>query len=191
MIVNKFKTPLLLASLLFAALVPARAADAGRVYDQLAGLGDIPAAVSVSTPTAAEDLSRYQKPPCVPSQALLPGKALAPVVSDARRERAIEDLLSKIAACRQLPYDNDGIVHTDPHPGLPKKPAGYYKEYTLIVPGRNTGAGPEPVLIGGVTYMSGPVLSQRGPERLMIGGGREVFYTPDHYTTFVHLSIVR
>ena len=56
---------------------------------------------------------------------------------------------------------------------------------------RPTGAGPEPVLIGGVTYMTGSVLSPRGPERLMIGGHREVYYTPDHYTTFINLGIAR
>ena len=105
--------------------------------------------------------------------------------------RAIDDLLAKIAVCSPLPYANDGVVHTDPHNGLPRKPAGYYKEYTLIVPNRPTGSGPEPVLIGGQTYMTGPVLSFRGPERLMIGGNRADYYTPDHYTTFVYLAIVR
>jgi guanyl-specific ribonuclease Sa len=39
--------------------------------------------------------------------------------------------------------------------------------------------------------MTGPVLSARGPERLMIGDNREVYYTPDHYATFVYLTIVR
>jgi guanyl-specific ribonuclease Sa len=39
--------------------------------------------------------------------------------------------------------------------------------------------------------MTGPVLSARGPERLMIGNHSEVYYTPDHYTTFVNLAIVR
>jgi ribonuclease T1 len=139
----------------------------------------------------AEDDRGYEKPPCVPSLALLPGKAFFPTVSDERRVRAINDLLAKIAVCKPMPYDNDGNVHSKPHQGLPHKPAGYYLEYTLIVPGRPTGSKPEPVVIGGQTYMAGPVQSFRGAERLMIGGGREIYYTPDHYQTFIGLSILR
>jgi guanyl-specific ribonuclease Sa len=191
------KLSLLLSALFLTGSAPAFSAPAAAsktpAYDLISGLGALPAqAVVLSTPAATEDGGvKYDKPPCVPSQALLPGRAFRPVVSDERRVRAIDDLLAKIAVCTPLPYDNDGVVHTDPHNGLPRKPAGYYKEYTLIVPNRPTGSGPEPVLIGGQTYMTGPVLSFRGPERLMIGDGREVYYTPDHYTTFVYLAIVR
>jgi len=189
---RKIKLPLLL-SLLLAGLPPVFAAPKAPAYDLLSDLINVQLGeISVSTPAAVEDGSlKFLKPACVPSQALLPGKTFNPVVSDARRVKAIDDLLARIAVCKPMPYDNDGVVHTDPHNGLPRKPAGYYKEYTLIVPGHNTGAGPEPVVIGGVTYMTGPVLSARGPERLMIGDNREVFYTPDHYKTFVYLAIVR
>ncbi len=194
---KRTKLWLLLPVLLSAWLAPASAQRVPEreslAYDLLSDL--VPAqteALFVSTPSFSEAApARYENPPCVPHAALQPGRAFAPAVSDARRERAIEDLLSKIAVCAHMPYNNDGNVHSKPHPGLPARPAGYYLEYTLIVPGRNTGAGPEPVLIGGTTYMAGPVLSPRGPERLMIGGGREVYYTPDHYTTFIRLDIVR
>jgi ribonuclease T1 len=193
---RNLKLPLLISAL-FLAWAPGAFAGQAAVeakkpaYDFLSELTAVPAAeIAVSSPSAA-DPARFSKPPCVPSQALTPGRSFNPVVSDARRERAIDDLLAKIAACRNMPYDNDGVVHTDPHNGLPRKPAGYYKEYTLIVPGRASGAKPEAVVIGGVTYMTGPVLSARGPERLMIGDNREVYYTPDHYTTFVYLAIVR
>ena len=189
---------MLLSALLLAGLPPVFAAppvvdSRFPVYDLLSDLVPVPAGeIVLSTPAAAEaDLRGYDKPPCEPSQALVPGKAFSPVVSDARRVRAIDDLLAKIAVCRPMPYDNDGNVHSKPHAGLPARPAGYYLEYTLMVPGRNTGAKPEAVVIGGVTYMTGAVLSARGPERLMIGGGREVYYTPDHYSTFIYLAIVR
>ena len=189
---RKLKLPLLLSALFLAGLPPVFAAPKDQVYDFLSGLVPGPAAqVTVSTPAAVEADPKFLKPACVPSQALAPGKTFNPVVSDARRLQAIDDLLAKIAVCKPLPYDNDGVVHTDAHNGLPVKPAGYYREYTLIVPDRPTGSKPEPVVIGGNTYMTGPVLSPRGPERLMIGNSREVYYTPDHYGTFVYLSIVR
>jgi len=181
------------SALLLSGLGPLFAASKTPAYDFLSDLAYVPAGlVFLSTPTAAEaDFGRYENPPCKPSSAILPGKTFEPKVSDARRERAIKDLLAKIAVCERMPYDNDGNVHSKPHAGLPDKPAGYYLEYTLIVPNRPTGAKPEPVLIGGVTYMTGAVLSPRGPERLMIGDHREVYYTPDHYTTFIQLEIVR
>jgi guanyl-specific ribonuclease Sa len=195
---RKLTLPLMLSSLLLSGLLPVfaapPAADAKpRAYDLLSELGDVPAAeITLSSPVvAAADPRAYEKPPCKPSQALLPGRGFAPKVSDARRERAISDLLARIAVCKPMPYNNDGNVHSKPHEGLPKKPSGYYLEYTLIVPDRPTGSGPEAVQIGGETYYTGPVLSFRGSERLMIGGGREVFYTPDHYDTFVRLDIVR
>lgn len=182
-----------LHALLLWLLLPAGTVSAAPAYDYLADLTAAPVfEVPVSTPApAVEDDKQYENPPCIPHAALQPGRGFSPVVSDARRERAIKDLLAKIAVCSPMPYGNDGNVHSKPRPGLPKKPAGYYLEYTLIVPGRPTGAGPEPVLIGGVTYTAGPVLSARGAERLLIGGGREVYYTPDHYSTFVYLAIVR
>lgn len=192
---KKINFPILLSALWLSAL-PLTAADTSKpAYDYLAVLADQPVLdVAVPAPapeSAAEETKGYENPPCVPSKELLPGKGFAPVVSDERRLRAIEDLLAKIAVCKPMPYDNDGNVHSKPHPGLPAKPAGYYLEYTLIVPGRPTGSGPEPVVIGGNTYMAGPVQTFRGAERIMIGNHREVFYTPDHYKTFIRLSIAR
>ena len=193
LIMRKLNLPFLLSALLLAGLPPVFAAPKAQVYDYLATLTSVPEIeVVLPTPALVEVGSdRFLKPPCVPSQALVPGKTFNPVVSDVRRVQAIDDLLARLAVCKPMPYDNDGVVHTTPHNGLPKKPDGYYKEYTLIVPNRPTGSKPEPVMIGGNTYMTGPVLSFRGPERLMIGDNREVYYTPDHYTTFVYLAIVR
>ena len=195
---KKLKFSLLLSALLLAGLPPVFAATADAdskslVYDLLSGLASVPAGEIVfPAPAAVEAIPlRFEKPTCVPSQALVPGKNFMPVVSDARRVQVIDDLLAKIAVCKPLPYNNDGIIHSQSHNGLPVKPSGYYLEYTLIVPDRPTGSKPEPVVIGGQTYMTGPVQSLRGPERLMIGNGREVYYTPDHYANFIYLAIVR
>jgi len=190
---RKINFPILLSALFLAGLPPVFAAPKAPAYDYLSGLASLPAfEIAVSTPAAVEEGSdRFVKPPCLTSPALAPGKGFKPLVSDARRIQAIDDLLAKIAVCKTLPYDNDGIVHSQSHNGLPVKPSGYYLEYTLIVPNRPTGSKPEPVVIGGQTYMTGAVLSFRGPERLMIGNHSEVYYTPDHYSTFIHLDIVR
>jgi guanyl-specific ribonuclease Sa len=128
---------------------------------------------------------------CTPSAALVPGSDLSPKIEDPVRVTAITELLAKIAACKPLPFAHDGITNTNTEGGMPPQPAGYYKEYTLMVPGRNTGDGPVPVVIGGKTYMTGNMLSARGPERLLIGGGRDIYYTPDHYKSFINLTIVR
>lgn len=128
---------------------------------------------------------------CTPSPAIVPGTDFSPKINDAVRTAAIIDLLGKIAACKPLPYSHDGIVNNNSEGHLPQAAVGYYKEYTLIVPGRKTGDGPVPVDIGGKTYMTGSMLSTRGPERIMIGGGQHIFYTLDHYATFVELTIVK
>lgn len=190
---RKLNPALLISALFLAGLPPVFAAPQAPALDYLSSISFVPAFdLAVPTPAVVEDgFVRYENPPCVPSQAILPGKGFIPMVSDARRVKAIDDLLARIAVCKPMPYNNDGNVHSQAHAGLPKKPAGYYLEYTLIVPNRPTGSKPEPVVIGGQTYMTGAVLSFRGAERLMIGDHREVYYTPDHYTTFILLSIVR
>lgn len=192
---KKLKLAMLFSAAVFAGLSFAAAADAPKstvvpAYDQL--LAQFPQDIQVPLPEPVLRVRPdFAKPPCVPSQALTPGTAFVPRVSDERRIRAINDLLAKLAVCTPLPYKNDGIIHSDIHATLPTKPAGFYKEYTLIIPGRKTGDGPEAVKIGDQTFMTGEVLSPRGPERLMIGDNREVYYTPDHYKTFVRLNIAR
>ena len=65
-------------------------------------------------------------------------------------------------------------------------PYGYYHEYTLL-PG---GDYPSSVTIGGTTYPLSPKLGKRGNERIIIGGGNKIYYTMDHYRTFVELQVV-
>ncbi len=130
-------------------------------------------------------------PACTPNPAIAPGSGFSPKINDAVRSATISDLLGKIAACKPLPYAHDGIINTNSEGHMPQAPAGYYREYTLIVPGRQTGDGPVPVDIGGTIYMTGKMLSARGPERIIIGGGQRIYYTPDHYATFIELTIVK
>jgi ribonuclease T1 len=69
-----------------------------------------------------------------------------------------------IEAGGPFPYPhNDGTVFVNREKRLPEKPAGYYHEYTVPTPGS----------------------ADRGPRRLITGDARELYYTGDHYQTFV------
>jgi ribonuclease T1 len=61
-----------------------------------------------------------------------------------------------------FPHD-DGSVFGNREKRLPPQPSGYYHEYTVPTPGS----------------------ADRGPRRLITGDGRELYYTGDHYQTFV------
>jgi ribonuclease T1 len=69
-----------------------------------------------------------------------------------------------IEAGGPFPYPrNDGTVFDNREKRLPSKPSGYYHEYTVPAPGS----------------------ADRGPRRLITGDGTELYYTGDHYQTFV------
>jgi len=70
--------------------------------------------------------------------------------------------LARIDAGDRLRFPNDGATFQNRESRLPKKPAGYYKEYVHPTPG-----------------LSGP-----GPQRIVVGEKGETYYTPDHYRTF-------
>ncbi|MCP4540433.1 MAG: hypothetical protein GY832_25115, partial [Chloroflexi bacterium] len=80
--------------------------------------------------------------------------------------------IDRIKSGGSFPHRNDGAVFRNhPLPGkttpeLPSKPAGYYREYVHPTPG-----------------VRGP-----GPQRIVVGQGGDMHYTPDHYTTFVPLT---
>lgn len=63
-----------------------------------------------------------------------------------------------------FPYPrDDGSVFENREKLLPGKESGYYHEYTVRTPGS----------------------SDRGARRLITGAGHELYYTGDHYRTFV------
>ncbi|WP_236793620.1 ribonuclease domain-containing protein [Amycolatopsis sp. GM8] len=63
-----------------------------------------------------------------------------------------------------FPYPrNDGVVFDNREKRLPDEQRGYYHEYTVPTPGS----------------------ADRGPRRLITGGGHELYYTGDHYASFV------
>jgi len=134
--------------------------------------------------------AKTEAPECVPNKDILPGTDLSPKVDDVRAA-AIEELLKRIATCQPLLYYHDGIVFANKENLLPARTAGYYHEYTLAIPGRKIGDSPEVVNVGTQTFTTGEIFSPRGPERIIVGSENELFYTPDHYSHFVELHIVR
>jgi len=61
-----------------------------------------------------------------------------------------------------FPYAKDGAVFVNRERLLPRKPRGYYREFTVRTPGAH----------------------DRGPRRIIVGDDGESYYTDDHYRTF-------
>ena len=69
-----------------------------------------------------------------------------------------------------FPYPrNDGAVFHNNERALPGKSDGYYREYTVPTPGS----------------------ADRGARRIITGSEGEVYYTPDHYGSFLRLDTTR
>jgi ribonuclease T1 len=60
-------------------------------------------------------------------------------------------------------YRQDGVVFGNREKHLPPRQSGYYHEYTVPTPGAH----------------------DRGARRLITGGAAELYYTGDHYQSFV------
>jgi ribonuclease T1 len=89
------------------------------------------------------------------------------VPDDAERAEIVKTLrLIKIGG--PFPHRQDGVVFANREHRLPQKPRGYYHEYTVNTPGERT----------------------RGARRIVRGGSGEIYYTNDHYRTFVRLDNV-
>jgi ribonuclease T1 len=73
-----------------------------------------------------------------------------------------------IEANGPFPYPrNDGVTFQNREKRLPAKNSGYYKEYTVPTPGSQ----------------------DRGARRFVTGSEKEVFYTGDHYSSFVVVDV--
>ncbi|RKT53143.1 ribonuclease domain-containing protein [Saccharothrix australiensis] len=69
-----------------------------------------------------------------------------------------------------FPYPrNDGVTFRNREKRLPAKSGDYYREYTVPTPGSD----------------------DRGARRLVTGSSDEVYYTGDHYSTFVVVDVTR
>jgi ribonuclease T1 len=137
---------------------------------------------SNSAASAVADQSNVPTVAAVP-----PGKDLLPHFSDPVRVGVILKIISAVYSGKPLPFPKDGVVFDDSEGLLPSMPLGYYHEYTVLPPAEGTHV----VTIGEKTYsIEVPPPGNRGAERLIIGGGKVLYYTPDHYQTFIQLQVL-
>ncbi|MDA8132195.1 MAG: hypothetical protein M0011_11890 [Elusimicrobia bacterium] len=146
----------------------------------LQGLDAIPSPNEIIVPMAAPAAETRAS-----AGAPAPGRDFSPAIQDGARIKALMKLISDIYNGNHLPYSQDGAIFSNKEGRLPQQPKGYYHEYTLL-----TGNAPHTVTIGGTTYQVAPDLSARGSERVIIGGGEKIYYTPDHYKNFILLTVV-
>jgi ribonuclease T1 len=88
-----------------------------------------------------------------------------PPGADAQEQQAITDAVGLIDTKGPFAYQRDGIKFKNREAKLPAQPAGHYREYTVASSG----------------------VTGRGARRIVHGATGELFYSPDHYTSFIQL----
>jgi len=134
--------------------------------------------VSSARLKAIED-AKVKHPPCLENEKstttrFIDGVKVADRVTGSTFEGTVDlkPTLDRISSAQSLPFRNDGsIFYNRPLPGkmtpeLPPQLPGYYREYVHPTPGLN-----------------GP-----GPQRVVVGQGGEMYYTPDHYESFIPIN---
>ena len=84
----------------------------------------------------------------------------------ADERQAIDATLALLKTGGPFPYGKDGSEFSNREGRLPQQAAGYYREYTV-----ETADSPD-----------------RGARRIVSGGAGEIYYTRDHYQTFIRLN---
>lgn len=108
-----------------------------------------------------DQLDEAPQAPSVPAeQSQLPVRPLSTLPGEAASTwRLIQD-------GGPFPYRTDGIEYENREKVLPRKESGYYHEFTVRTPGS----------------------PDRGTRRLVTGSGQELYYTEDHYRSFVRVD---
>ena len=81
-----------------------------------------------------------------------------------RKDQAIATL-ERIERGGPFPYERDGTVFQNRERRLPSQPRGYYREYTVRTPGAR----------------------DRGARRIVAGRDGELYYSGDHYRSFMRI----
>lgn len=131
----------------------------------LAACGGSQPAARAEAPTAAQAVTDAQATPRATPRPRPPRiDGMRAVYAD-ELPREAQRTLVLIARGGPFPYSKDGSVFQNRERLLPNKPRGYYSEYTVPTPGED----------------------DRGARRLVVGRGGEVYYTADHYDSFVRV----
>ena len=105
-------------------------------------------------------IARSQNPTIVRSTVAIP------VVSVDRLPAEAQATINLIRRGGPFPYAKDGTVFGNRERRLPQAKKGYYREYTV----KTTGS------------------RDRGVRRIITGQGGEIYYTGDHYASFVRVQ---
>jgi ribonuclease T1 len=108
-------------------------------------------------------LSAPDPPAAVASATGLPVRALSELPPQATQAWQL------IQRGGPFPYRKDGSVFGNREGRLPSRQPGFYREYTVATPGEQ----------------------DRGARRLITGGSVELYYTADHYVSFVAVDPAR
>ena len=85
--------------------------------------------------------------------------------NDLTKAFGIDGTLKRISNGESYPHSNDGSVFENRKGFLPDEPEGYYHEYVHPTEG----------------------IQHAGLQRIVIGSKGEIYYTPDHYETFIKI----
>jgi ribonuclease T1 len=96
----------------------------------------------------------------------VPNPSGLPVIRESQLPAEGRRTLALIRQGGPFPYNRDGVTFSNFERLLPRKSAGYYKEYTVPTPGE----------------------SDRGARRIVAGNGGDKYYTPDHYESFKFIA---
>ncbi|MDR6639639.1 ribonuclease domain-containing protein [Paenarthrobacter nitroguajacolicus] len=96
------------------------------------------------------------------TRAAVANPSTLPTINASQLPKEARQTLALIAKGGPYPYDRDGVNFGNFEGLLPKKPGGFYQEYTVETPGE----------------------SDRGARRIIVGKDTAKYYTADHYVSF-------
>jgi ribonuclease T1 len=126
----------------------------------LAGVAVLVLAVGLLVVLLRPPVAEPSAPASIDPESGLAVVALATLPVEAR------DAVARIDRGGPFPYAKDGAVFGNRERLLPTRPTGFYREYTVRTPGED----------------------DRGPRRIVTGNDGQLFYTADHYASFVRIA---